>query len=172
MRRVIAFLAVFLFCFFSPLVSAEDHLGEQIEGEEPCPCPVSLGKAPNFTLKDLKGNEVKLSDFNGKGIILYFWATTCPICVEHTDALNKMYTILKEKNIEFIAIGMGETKNRVNRFMKRKPIDFPVLLDTNGKVSQSYVILGPPSFVIINKTGYIRFQNFFWPLDYEKYICE
>lgn len=173
MRRAITFSVVFLFCFFSPLLSAEEHLGEKIEDEELCPvCPASLGKAPDFTLKDLNGIDVKLSNFTGKGIILYFWATTCPICVEHTDELNKVYAVLKEKNIEFIAIGMGETKNRVNRFMRKSPIDFPVLLDTSGRVSQAYVILGPPSFVIINKTGYIRFQNFFWPYDYEKYICE
>lgn len=172
MRRIITFLVVFLFCFFSPLFSDEEHLGEKIEDEELCACPASLGRAPNFTLKDLNGKEVKLSDFLGKGIILYFWSTTCPICVEHMDELNRMYPILKEKNIEFIAIGMGETKNRVNRFIRKSPVDFPILLDTNGKVSQAYVILGPPSFVILNKAGYIRFQNFFWPHDYEKYICE
>lgn len=167
--RKIAIFTVLLILVCLPFVAADERVGEK---EEKCACPPSLGKAPDFSLKNMEGKEVGLSDMKGSGIILFFWTTWCEICKEHISELNKAYSALKEEGIEFLAIGVGETNRRVRRYIKRIPIDFPVLLDTNEKVGQSYVVLGVPTFIVINRDGYIKFQNHFWPYDYQNYICE
>lgn len=140
--------------------------------KEDCGCPPSLGKAPDFSLQDLNGSIVKLSDYEGKGVILFFWATWCPRCQEHIKELNAIYAMLKDKDIAFLSIDMGENAKKVARFTKKTPIDFPVLLDKNSNISQAYVVVGIPTFIVVDKGGYIKFQNHFWPHDYEKYICE
>lgn len=159
MRRIPLFLLwlVFLVAFYSKVESS---------------CPDTLDKASDFSLQNLEGAEVKLSDFNGKSIILFFWATWCSKCKGHIPEFNKIYPLLKEKEIEFLAIGVGETQKRVEKLTRKMPMDFPVLLDNDEKISQAYLVLGVPTFVIINKAGDIKFHSNFWPSNYEKYICE
>lgn len=174
MKKMSVFaLLVFLAAFFQGASFIQKSAQEEaVKKEEVCGCP-KLGTAPDFTLKDANGNEVKLSDFKGRGIILYFWALWCPTCVGHIEEFNKLYHEFKEKNIEFFAINMGDSARRVKQFVKKVSLDFPVLLDTNEKVSQSYTVSGPPTFMIIHKAGNITFQNHFWPHNYEEYLtCE
>lgn len=173
MKRFNLFLALFLFFAFAGKISAQETVPvTPSQSEEDCKCP-ELGKAPDFNLKDMEGNEVKLSDFAGKGVILFFWATWCQRCQVDIPDLNKALPLLKEKGVEFLSIGVGETQRKISRFTRSIPIDFPVLLDSAQNTAQAYVVVGVPTFVIINNKGRIAFQNHFWPSNYEEYlICK
>lgn len=165
--KKILYLTAAVFLIFSCMVYADTK--EKENGEQNA-CPALLGNAPQFSLKDIEGKEIKLSDFKDQGVILFFWASWCPRCREEIPGLNRVYVLLKKKGINFLSIDAGETEKRIRRFVKNIPIDFPVLLDASQKVSQSYVVVGIPTFVVVNKNGQITFQNHFWPHNYEELL--
>ncbi|MDA8432453.1 MAG: TlpA disulfide reductase family protein, partial [Nitrospiraceae bacterium] len=61
-------------------------------------------KAPDFTLKDLRGNHVTLSSLKGKVVLLNFWATWCPPCVAEMPELNKLYRKMASRGLEIVAV--------------------------------------------------------------------
>jgi len=112
--------------------------------------------APDFTLKDLSGKDVKLSDLKGKKVYVNFWATWCGYCVEEMPDLMKIKSENSDKNLVVLAINVGENEKDVSAFLKEKGFDFTVLLDADGKVSSNlYGVSGYPTSVFINSDGTI-----------------
>ena len=75
-------------------------------------------KAPNFSLRDLKGATVKLSDFKGKVILLHFWATWCKPCVEEIPSLINLNKSIQDREFELVTISTDNNKKIVNEFFK------------------------------------------------------
>src|SRR4051812_34261741 len=98
------------------------------------------GLVPNFTLKDLKGKEVKLEDYRGKGVFLNFWATYCPPCEKEMPYLESAYKDYKDKEIEVLTVDVGEPRIIVNQFVSKKKLSFPVLLDWNADAADLYEV--------------------------------
>lgn len=121
----------------------------------------------DFTLKDLSGNDVSLSDFKDKAVILFFWTTWCPHCrKEITNFINK-YEDLKSADIELLAIDIGESKARVESFLSRYSIKFPLLLDVDSKVAYKYRVVGVPTIILISKEGNIVSLSHTLPDNYQ-----
>jgi len=112
--------------------------------------------ASNFTLKNLKGEEVKLEDYRGKGVFLNFWATYCPPCEKEMPYLESAYKDYKDKDIEVLAVDVGEPRIIVNQFVSKKELSFPVLLDWNADVADSYEVNTLPVTFLINEKGEIK----------------
>lgn len=121
------------------------------------PAPAKNGPAaPNFTLKDLEGRTVSLSDNRGKVVLVNIWATWCPPCVAETPSLNKLYKMMKDENFALLAVSIDEGgKKDVEEFMKKKNLSFPVLLDPDGRVARLYGTTGVPESFIVRKDGTI-----------------
>ncbi len=117
-------------------------------------------KAIDFTLKDLDGNTVRLSDyFEKKVILLDFWATWCVPCVKELPHFQDFYDKYRKEGLIVLAITVDgpETIALVRPFIERYNYDFPVLLDTESKVIALYnprVIL--PYTILIDRSGTIR----------------
>ena len=112
--------------------------------------------APNFTLKDLNGRPVSLSDHKGKVVLVNIWATWCPPCVAETPSIDKLYKMMKDENFDLMAISIDEGgKKAVESFMKKKNLSFPVLLDPDGRVAGLYGTTGVPESFIVGKDGSI-----------------
>lgn len=111
--------------------------------------------APDFTLHDIHGNEIKLSDFQGKGIVLNFWATYCPPCEKEMPYLNKVYQEYKEKGIDILAVNAKEPRVIVSPFASEKKLSFPILLDRTGAVVDTYNISNLPVTFFIDENGVI-----------------
>jgi len=98
-----------------------------------------LGKgvpAPNFSLPDLEGKKVSLTDFKGKVVLLNIWATWCAPCVEEMPSMEKLYQELKGEDFELLAISVDESgAEAVKPFLEKLKIGFPVLLDTKGEIN-------------------------------------
>lgn len=114
----------------------------------------SVPKVPDFSLKDLDGKTVKLSDYRGKMVFLNFWATWCPYCIKEMPELEEAnQEFLKGSDAVILTVDTAEKPDVVRKFVSQKKINLPVLLDTDGKVTEKYNIEGFPTTVIINKDG-------------------
>lgn len=114
--------------------------------------------APDFSLTDLNGNTVKLSDYRGKVVILNFWASWCPPCVAEMPDFDRINRKLAESDDAVILAvnltdGRRETEEKARKFIKDKGYSLNVLLDKKGSASDQYMIYSIPTTYIINRDG-------------------
>ena len=129
--------------------------------------------AYNFSLLDLENNQFRLSDFKDKPILLFFWTSWCPFCPKELKALNDIYPELIEEGLEVLAINVGERAYKVKHFIKNRNLDYKILLDEDVVTSENYGIFGIPTYILIDREGYIRFKGNSFPEDkYKDLIAE
>lgn len=116
--------------------------------------------APDFYLKDIKGEGMTLSGQRGRIILLRFWSTRCPSCKEEMPRLEKTYKGLKDKGLEVLAINVEDSQEVASNFTQEMGLTYPVLLDKGGKVAGVYNVFGIPTTFFIDKEGVIRERVF------------
>jgi len=123
-----------------------------------CSSPsAQVGKqAPDFQLLNLEGQPVSLSDFQGKPVLLNFWATWCGPCRQEMPLIQGIFEEQSGKGLVILAIDIGETPSAVNNFIQRSNFSFPVLLDTDQDVALEYNIRAIPTTFFIDKDGIIQ----------------
>jgi len=112
--------------------------------------------APDFQLSDLDGKTVSLSDFQGKPVLLNFWASWCRPCrveMPHIQQVNEEWA---DKGLVVLAINTGETPSEVKKFMRDYELSLPVLLDTKRVVTEKYEVWSIPTTIFIDKDGIIQ----------------
>ena len=123
--------------------------------EEPAESDL-LGKAaPDFQLTTLQGESVSLADLKGQVVVLDFWASWCPPCIESLPHLGKLHAE-KREGVKVFAVNLREDKAKVEAFMKSKSVDVPVLLDSDGRVAEKYNVVSIPQTVVIGKDGTVK----------------
>lgn len=117
---------------------------------------VAVGKqAPDFVLTDMNGEKHRLSDYEGKGVLLNFWATWCKPCEREMPYMDTQYQKTKDEGIQVLAVNIGESDVVVNEFIKRHKLSFPVLNDKNQEVLTAYGVDPLPITFLINKEGQV-----------------
>lgn len=115
-------------------------------------------QAFDFTVYNADDTEVKLSDFYGKPIIINFWATWCPYCVDEMPLFEEKYKEY-EDDIHFLMVdsidGQRETKEKGQKFIEDKGYTFPVYYDMDFDATSEYEAYSMPTTVFIDKDGYI-----------------
>lgn len=116
-------------------------------------------KAPDFMLNQVNDyNEletVRLSDYEGKGVMLNFWGTWCEPCEDEMPYMQELYPEYKEKGVEIIAVSLDATEFVIDKFIEKYNLTFPVPHDTKGQVRDLYKIGPIPSTFFINPEGKI-----------------
>ena len=115
--------------------------------------------APGFSLKDVNGNEVNLNSLKGKVVYLAFWATWCPSCKEELPALNTLHQKFVDKGFSVLSICIESSDSIVANYLKKHPVVFPVLVDKDGAVAESFRFSGLPASFVIGKDGLIRHKH-------------
>ncbi len=113
--------------------------------------------APSFTLQDLKGNQISLSDFKGKVVVLDFWATWCPPCVKEIPHFIELYEQYKDRGFAMVGISLDrEGISVVKLFAQKYRVNYPILM-TDGQVQKEYGgIPSIPTTFVIDSAGNIR----------------
>jgi peroxiredoxin len=116
-------------------------------------------RASDFVLKDLEGQNVRLSDYKGKPVLLYFMATWCPECRATIPHLKEIYSSYNTRGLVLFIIDVMESREKALAFSKKYNLPFPTLLDGEGKVYNSYGVVGVPVKVLIDRNGGIICWN-------------
>ena len=116
--------------------------------------PVKLN-VPDFTVLDYDGNEVKLSDYAGKPIVLNFWATWCYYCMEEMPDFDKAYE--NYPDVQFFMVnatdGYHETVSKAKEYIESEKYKFDVFFDTEEEAVKAYNITGFPTTFFIGTDG-------------------
>ena len=146
MKKSMVVFLVFAFMFLSvPFAHAKDSNDRT---------------AGNFKLFSLSNKEYSLSSYKGKQpVILFFWTTWCPFCQAEIKKISGRTQELAGAGIEMLTINIGESKDKVMRFMIDRKINLTALLDEDTAVSNSYGVLGVPTFFLVDKEGEIIFEG-------------
>ncbi len=134
--------------------------------------PSSGTAAPDFTLQDLNGKNVRLLDYKGKVVLLDFWATWCPPCRASIPGLEKIHKTYKDKGLVILAISLDQGEwDTVKSFVTDHGITYSVLKGTED-VSEKYQVRTIPMLLVIDKEGRIskRYMGFGSDEDLEGFI--
>ncbi len=127
--------------------------------------PPRIGSnAPDFTVQDSE-HKVTLSQFRGQVVVLNFWATWCPPCVQETPALVQMQQRMKDKGIVVLAVSIDVDEAAYHRFLKEYHVNMVTVRDPDQKSSTLYGTHGWPETYIIDRTGVVR-RKFIGPVEW------
>ncbi len=112
--------------------------------------------APDFTLTNMTGQKVSLSQYRGKVVVLNFWATWCPPCREEMPSMEALYRKYKDQGLVMLAVNVDESgESAVKKFLQKTPYSFPILLDSENVAQNTYGVFRFPESFIIDREGVI-----------------
>ncbi|MDP9383462.1 MAG: TlpA family protein disulfide reductase [Chloroflexota bacterium] len=113
----------------------------------------SSGRAPNFEFTTFEGQELALSQLEGKGVVLNFWASWCVPCREEMPYFESTYQAYKDRGVVFVGLAMQDRPEDSRAFLEELGITYPNGPDEGGKISVSYGVAGLPTTVFITPDG-------------------
>ncbi len=161
-------LAALLLSFAASLTACTGSESAPPEG-------VSEGKrARDFTLANLAGMDVSLSDFQGQVVLVNFWATWCEPCRDEIPGFEQVYRTYKDDGFVVLGVNLQESRDQVEPFVDSMDVTYPILLDQGGDVTSEYRTLGLPMSILVTPEGVIhtRHVGFLSDRFLEKYLQE
>jgi peroxiredoxin len=134
--------------------------GSLLKGRQQVNKIITTGdRAPEFRLQATDNRFVSLSDLKGRVVMVHFWATWCPPCVEELPTLDKLYRALKGEDFEMLAISVNEEgAAAVVPFMQKNRLNVPVLFDPGKSIAGLYGTYKFPETYIVDRQGIVRYK--------------
>jgi peroxiredoxin len=118
--------------------------------------PARIGSnAPDFTVQD-SDHKITLSQFRGKVVVLNFWGTFCPPCVEETPSMVRMQARLKDKGVVVLGVSIDVDDTAYHKFLKDFNVNMVTVRDGDQRAASLYGTFGWPETYVIDRQGVIR----------------
>lgn len=134
-------LSLMLWCLSLPLAQAADR---------------TILDAPDFRLGSVAGPNYRLLEQRGEVVVLNFWATWCGNCRKAMPQFERLHQQYGQKDLQIFGVNLDTNDADLNGFLKDTQLSFPILRDTEQKVSQLYNVEAMPTTVIIDRDGRIQ----------------
>jgi len=115
------------------------------------------GATPALELKDVAGGIHRLEDYRGKVVLVNFWATWCGPCREEMPTIASLKKKLAGRPFAVLAVNVDEPESRVRAFLEKMPLDFPTVLDPEGRTTKAWKVRILPATFLIAPSGRIRY---------------
>ncbi len=112
---------------------------------------------PALVLEDLAGQSHRLANYRGRVVLINFWTTWCPPCIEEIPALQRLKQRMRNRPFKILAVNVREPRELSTGFLRRFSADFTVLLDPEGTTVRSWKLYVFPASFLIDPKGQIRF---------------
>ena len=123
------------------------------------PAIAPLASAPDFTLRSMKGQNLRLQEQRGQVVMVNFWATWCGPCRQEMPQLNRLYEKYRAAGFVLLGVNVDDDTSKATDVAGKLGVTFPVLLDTDKAVSKLYDLSTMPSTVIIDRNGKVRYVH-------------
>jgi peroxiredoxin len=121
----------------------------------PAVAPATM--APDFTLRTMNGPNLRLQEQRGRVVLVNFWATWCGPCRQEIPHLNRLYDKYRSSGFVLLGVNIDDDARVAAELATKLNVTFPVLLDTDKKVSRVYDMSAMPATVVIDRDGRVRY---------------
>ena len=121
--------------------------------------PAPNAAAPDFTLRGADGRNVRLDELRGQVVLVNFWATWCGPCREEMPRLETLYEKYHKSGFVLLGVNVDDDPHLALATAAKLNVSFPVLLDTDKKVSKLYDLNTMPSTIVIDRDGKVRYVH-------------
>ena len=153
MKIAAAIVFLCLFAWFSIALKTE------LRREKSPVAALKIGETmPDFEIPDASGKMVKLAEtIHGKKLVMInFWASWCGPCRVEMPSFEKLYTSQKNSGFVILAIAEDKEREKLDEYLREKPVSFPVLIDQNNSLSEKFKIQALPTTVLVGGDGKIK----------------
>jgi peroxiredoxin len=123
--------------------------------------------APDFTLRSVDGPNLRLKEQRGRVVLVNFWATWCGPCRQEMPQLNRLYEKYRASGFVLLGVNVDDDQRNAIGVATKLGLKFPILLDTEKKVSQLYDLSAMPATVLIDKDGKVKYLHRGYQSGYE-----
>ncbi len=152
--RTLTLILACLLTGFTSIQAATHGLGHELSVTDRSPA------APQLRLKTLDGGEIDISALRGRVVVVNFWATWCPPCVEEMPTIQKLWEETHDSGLDVLAVNVGEPVEAIEAFLQdfEPTLDFPILLDLQGEAFQAWEMRGLPKTFVIDRRGRVIYE--------------
>ena len=128
-------------------------------------------EAPDFTLKSLAGNNLRLEEYRGRVVLINFWASWCGPCRQEMPLLDRLHRRYEDTGFAVLGVNVEGEVEPAQEIVDKTKVTFPVLIDEGQKVSEMYNLEAMPSTVVGDRDGVVRYIHLgYKPGDEAKYV--
>ncbi len=118
------------------------------------------GLAPDFALRSLAGQNLRLSEYRGEVVMLSFWASWCGQCRQELPELDDLYPRYQKVGLTLLGVSIDDEKRKTEDMVRTLEVTFPVLIDERREVSRLYRVDDMPAAVLIDREGTVRYTHY------------
>ena len=128
-------------------------------------------EAPDFTLKSLGGENLRLEEYRGQVVLINFWASWCGPCRQEMPILDRLHQRYEDTGFAVLGVNVEGEVAPAKKIVDKTNVTFPVLIDEGQSVSQLYDLEAMPSTVVVDRDGKVRYvHRGYKPGDEAKYV--
>jgi peroxiredoxin len=129
--------------------------------------------APDFALKSVSGENLRLSEYRGEVVMVNFWATWCGPCRQEMPLLDDLHNRYERVGFRLLGVNIDDDWRRALQMVEELGVTFPVLFDDTKSVSKLYQVEAMPVTVILDRAGTVRYVHHGYKPGYEEhYLTE